>query len=404
MFLLRAALILSLAEAAPNLAPADAPPRGESYALLVGVQKYSEAKELRPLPYSERDVTELARLLRDSGYKADNVVLMTQTAANDDPRYTPMKKRILKELRLLLADRREDDTVLLAFAGHGVHFSDDQNSYFCPADAELRDRDTLLSLADVYAELEKCRAGVKVLLVDACRNDPFQDVTRAARMDLESVTRPEMPEPPKGVIAFFSCSEKEKAYEDEDLHHGVFFHYVIEGLQGAAAPAKGEVTLLALSEYVTRSVGDRVRAAYGQTQRPELMGRSSGSAVLVRLDEAALHVRKGKTLLEKDQYDDAVDEFAQALAVNSRCAAAYAERGLIFVRRGQWDKALEDAQRALEVEPEARAGIRRRRHAPLEKRRFRQGCGRLRRGHSPGPWFAACVHLPGQGLRGQGRF
>ena len=110
MFLLRAALILSLAEAAPNLAPADAPPRGESYALLVGVQKYSEAKELRPLPYSERDVTELARLLRDSGYKADNVVLMTQTAANDDPRYTPMKKRILKELRLLLADRTPKTT------------------------------------------------------------------------------------------------------------------------------------------------------------------------------------------------------------------------------------------------------------------------------------------------------
>ena len=139
--------------------------------------------ELRPPFWFEScDVTELAAVLRDGGYKADNVVVMTQAAANDDPRYTPMKKRILKELRLLLADRREDDTVLLAFAGHGVHFSEDKNSYFCPADAELRDRATLLSLADVYAELEKCKAGVKVLLVDACRNDPFEDNSRAARM------------------------------------------------------------------------------------------------------------------------------------------------------------------------------------------------------------------------------
>ncbi len=215
MSLPSAMLMLSLA--LPAAPPADAAPNGERYALLVGVQKYSEAKELRPLPYSERDVTELAQVLRDSGYKADNVVLMTQTAANDDPRYTPMKKRILKELRLLLADRREDDTVMLAFAGHGVHFSDDKNSYFCPADAELQNRETLLSLAEVYAELEQCKAGVKVLLVDACRNDPFKDNTRAAKMDLESVTRPEVPEPPKGVAAFFSCSEKEKAFEDEDL-------------------------------------------------------------------------------------------------------------------------------------------------------------------------------------------
>ena len=223
-------------------------------------------------------MTELAQVLRDGGYRPENVVLMTRSAASDDDRYLPLKKRILKELRLILVDRQEGDTVMLAFAGHGLHFSGDKNSYFCPADAELGDRSTLLPIADVYAELEKCKAGVKVLLVDACRNDPFKDNTRAAKMDLDSVTRPEVPEPPKGVIAFFSCSENEKAYEDKDLRHGVFFHYVIEGLQGAAAPEKGEVTLLALSEYVTRNVGDRVRAAYGQTQRPELMGRSSGSA------------------------------------------------------------------------------------------------------------------------------
>ena len=291
------------------------PAKGEKYALLVGVQKYSEAKELRPLPYSESDVTELASVLRNSGCRDENVVLMTQTAANDDPRYLPMKKRILKELRLLLADRTEDDTVLLAFAGHGVHFKDDANSYFCPSDAELDDRSTLLSLTDVYAELEKCKAGVKVLLVDACRNDPFQEATRAARVDLASVTRPEEPEPPKGVIAFFSCSEKEKAYEDEKLGHGVFFHFVIEALRGAAASEGGEVKLLDLSAYVTRRVEDHVRAAYGQTQRPELVGRTSGSPTLVRLASAAAGLA-WKFVKGRSFYQEATTATAQILTLD----------------------------------------------------------------------------------------
>ncbi len=52
-------------------------------------------------------------------------------------------------------------------------------------------------------------------------------------MTLESVTRPTPVKPPGGVVAFFSCSEGEKAFEHAELKHGVFFHFVIEAM-GAA--------------------------------------------------------------------------------------------------------------------------------------------------------------------------
>jgi hypothetical protein len=39
---------------------------------------------------------------------------------------------------------------------------------------------------------------------------------------------------PSGVVAF-GCSEGQEAFEDDDLRHGVFFHYVLEGLRGKAA-------------------------------------------------------------------------------------------------------------------------------------------------------------------------
>ena len=76
-------------------------------------------------------------------------------------------------------DLGEEDSLLVALAGHGVQFRGESESYFCPADARLADRKTLIPLGEVYKELEASGAGMKVLLVDACRNDPQSDNSRA---------------------------------------------------------------------------------------------------------------------------------------------------------------------------------------------------------------------------------
>ncbi len=186
-------------------------PLGEKYALLVGVTRYV-TKEFRPLPYAERDVSQLGKVLQENGYRNENIVLLTQTAGAEDPRFAPTAERIREELRLILRNRGENDSVLIAFAGHGVHFKGDTNSYFCPADVNLDDRKNLLSLSDLYKDLEKCSANMKVLMVDACRNDPFQDKTRRASTELDSVTRPALPTAPGGIVAFFSLLGKRASF------------------------------------------------------------------------------------------------------------------------------------------------------------------------------------------------
>src|SRR5262249_4656375 len=103
---------------------------GESLALLVGVRKY-DPNELRDLPYAEADVEGMGKTLRATGYPADNVVLMSQSAAARDLRFAPEASKIRNELRLLLKNRSREDTVLIAFAGHGVQFRDDDEAYFC---------------------------------------------------------------------------------------------------------------------------------------------------------------------------------------------------------------------------------------------------------------------------------
>ncbi|HKI21617.1 MAG TPA: SUMF1/EgtB/PvdO family nonheme iron enzyme, partial [Isosphaeraceae bacterium] len=261
------------------------PKAGERYALLVGVRKY-DPNELRDLPYSEADVTELAGVLKGAGYKPDNVVLMTQTAGAEDTRFLPIASNIRKELRLLLQGLDEQDSIMVALAGHGVQFRGEAESFFCPAGTKLSDRATLIPLAELYKELESSGAALKLLLVDACRNDPQSNNSRArAEVDLESVSRPQRVAPPGGVVAFFSCSEGQKAFEHSDLKHGVFFHFVIEALKGSAVAAdERELVLPDLEKYVKRNVRDFVRAKYGIIQTPELRGTTRDLVPLVSLD------------------------------------------------------------------------------------------------------------------------
>ena len=285
---------LTMLLVAVGMLPAAAPAqrgvrRGEKYALLVGVRRY-DPNELRSLPYAEADVVALAEVLKAEGYKAGNVVLMTQTAGAEDTRFLPLASRVRSELRLILNDLEAEDSVLVAFAGHGVQFRGDAESYFCPADARLADKQTLIALGALYKDLEACGAGLKLLLVDACRNDPQSANSRdRAAVELKSVTGPQPTPPPGGVVAFFSCSEGEKAFEHADLKHGVFFHFVIEALKGeAAGPGEAEVVLPDLEKFVKRRVRDFVREKYGVRQMPELKGTSRDLVPLVSLSRTPI--------------------------------------------------------------------------------------------------------------------
>src|SRR5262249_19788681 len=159
--------------------------------------------------------------------------------------YLPEAKKIRKQLDLLLGRAAEGDSVVVALSGHGVQFKADPRPYFCPLDAELKDKGTLLGLDEVYERLKGCRARRKLLLVDACRNGAQSGLAKSrAEVDLESVSRPQMEPVPEGIVALFSCCAAQQSFEYPELKHGVFFYHVLEGWKGAAAAGgDGRITL-----------------------------------------------------------------------------------------------------------------------------------------------------------------
>lgn len=265
----------------------DTAPAGDRYAFLVGVRQYDKT-QLTSLAYTEADVTALAEALKKAGYDEANIVLMTQTRGANNFRYLPSSQQIRKELDLLLGELSPDDTLLLAFSGHGVQFKDETSVYFCPMDAKLAQRSTLLSLTDIYDALSdrrKCKAQTKVLLVDACRNDPQSRLSKAGgEIELEPAGVQRQPDPPGGVAAFFSCSRGQKSYEHPELGHGIFANYVIEAFSGKGDLDKdGEISLAELEQYSVKQTQRYVRVELGERQTPERRGTIRGLVPLADL-------------------------------------------------------------------------------------------------------------------------
>src|SRR5439155_17939069 len=170
------------------------------YALLVGVKEYEHAR-LPTLKYSENDVTELAKLLRKSAYQ---VSLLCDSEGKKNEKNAPTKANIERQLKAVLEKVKPKDSVLVAFAGHGLQFENlnMRDAFFCPSDARPFETevDSLVSLGKVYEQMDRSFARVKVLFVDACRDDP--KAGRGSRgIDADSA-----PSPPRGVAALFSCS------------------------------------------------------------------------------------------------------------------------------------------------------------------------------------------------------
>jgi hypothetical protein len=256
-------------EEAPDVPPGS----GKRYTLLIGVRNY---KHLPHLLYTENDVTELAGLLRTAGYE---VVLLTGSGGAGRPDLEPTGQNIRDHLERLVKRCGRSDALLLAFAGHGLQVGDEKDSFFCPPEADPERPETLVSLTQIYQRLKTSKAGAKLMLVDACRNQG-RGVGRGIDGD-------NAPRPPRGAAVLFSCSPGQQAFETAKLGkgHGVFFHFVLEGLKGKAKNDEGAVTWDSLGDYVKRQVSRQVPTIIGggARQTPHGLADLIGeSPVLVR--------------------------------------------------------------------------------------------------------------------------
>ena len=148
------ALILLLGAILP--VRADAPLKG--VALVIGQSAY---ETLAPLPNPERDAKAIEDLLDRLGFE-------TELARDENTR------KLRRSLDMFIEDAEGADVALVYYSGHGIEAGG--INYLIPTDAgpeALDDADAkLISLQDVLERL-RTKARITILLLDACRSNPF---------------------------------------------------------------------------------------------------------------------------------------------------------------------------------------------------------------------------------------
>jgi tetratricopeptide (TPR) repeat protein len=358
VLILATSLGLALANSSAAITNDQPAPRGQNYAFLVSCADY-EKKELRPLKYTQNDIAELYQALLDAGFRQQNIVVMHD---QQERRLQPEAKHIRRHLNLLLARVGRQDSLIVALAGHGVQFRGETKSFFCPVDAELTDRSTLISLDEIYQQLDRCQAQRKLLLVDACRNDPQSELSRSrAEVELESVTRPQDETVPGGIVALFSCSAGQRSFEYPDLKHGIFFYHVLEALKGAAdANGDGKVTLDELTAYAKQNTQAFAHLKLESRQIPQQKGEFSGVWVLREINLPEMKFKEGINEMNKHDFNRAIAAFDECIRLDPHQLSdePYLWRGHTYHNRGydgDLDRAIADYTEAIRHNPKTRA-------------------------------------------------
>ena len=253
----------------------------ERVAVFVGVNVYPKPG-FEPLKYAERDIELTAAEFRKLGFKV--VVMKGSLEASSPLRAT--KANIVRQIETLMEPLDGDDTCVVMFSGHGLQFKPpgqpDEDAFFCPVDAVKNRPETLLSLNYVIDTLLDPHVGHKLLIVDACRNEPKQ-VAAAEGKGIQGSDKISLP---SKTAVFFSCSAKEQSFETSKLGDGsgTFTYCLLDGLRGGAADDTGQLTWSRLVAHVE----DKMESEEVRNLAPRQQPVQAGNAGRVVLGKVAL--------------------------------------------------------------------------------------------------------------------
>jgi len=230
------------------------------YAVIIGINDYRDT-QIPDLDYAENDARALHALLIDpqvGGIEPKNAKLLLGSSAS-----TRGIRKALADLRTL----PEDATIFVFFSGHGAKEAGE--AFWVTQDAELGElAATALSNFDVQRYFARVQTQRVITLLDCCY--AAATVKEKSVVDLAEIMKQFIG---KGRVTITASGSGEEAIEADDLKHGVFAHYLLAALRGAAdglnGPSDGIVTVPELTAYIDRHVAEAARQRKG-IQKPNI--------------------------------------------------------------------------------------------------------------------------------------
>jgi hypothetical protein len=252
--------------------------REKVFGVVIGINKY---KNFPSLKYAVNDAREFYRYLTEvNQVPKDHIWLLLDEDATLD--------KIRSTLGTLLRrSAGKDDTVIIFLAGHGATEQDPSSpdgdgleKYILPYNADPKDLyASALPMSEVARIFQRISSERLVFIGDTCYSGAsggrtiFAGGTRAnvSGAFLERLSQG------KGRVIITASDANEVSTEKDELKHGVFTYYLLEGLRGKAdLDGDGVITVNELYRYVSM----KVPQSTGQNQHPVMKGETTGQIIL----------------------------------------------------------------------------------------------------------------------------
>jgi uncharacterized caspase-like protein len=225
-------------------------------ALVVGNDSYVNIPKLKN---ARNDAHTITRELESAGFKVTRLLDLSRKSLNEQ--FDAFLKRVEK-----------GDEVVFFFSGHGSQ-PPQMGPFLLPVDIDVSSERAIardaLSLEQVVDDLNK-RARFTLVIVDACRDDPFRSTT--AGRSLPPGSSLSRIEPPKGTMIIMAASKGQQALDrlnDRDpVPNGLFTRELVKQMRQPG---------LSASEMLKRVRANVETAALtvNHAQRPALIDESS---------------------------------------------------------------------------------------------------------------------------------
>ncbi len=237
---------------------------GKTWALVIGAKQY---QTVPPLRYTAADAEALAEALTKVGGIPSSQILRITDDAELKPDHATLSKQVAAWLSR--PEIAPNDSMIVYFSGHGV-LDSEEAMYLAPTDIKVKEiKQTALPAATLREQLRTCKAGAKLLLLDACHSGSSKGVTIEGTNPVDGARLASAFKYAPGVVTISGCKAEQFSWESNELKHGVFTHFLTEGLTGRAdADGNRKIDIDELYRYVSDRVPKKTQEEHKTSQDP----------------------------------------------------------------------------------------------------------------------------------------
>lgn len=188
-------------------APSDSAPKfvGKRIALVIGNSKYKNSPLINP----KNDADDISKALSENGFTVINL---------RDASLPEMRGAVRQFGDKLI----QNDVGLVYYSGHGMEVKG--RNYFIPVNADIHNEDEVpdqsLDVALILEKMATAKKQVNILMVDACRDNPYARSFRSSSKGLTSM------DAPSGTLISFATAPGKLAHDGSGRNSPYIKHFL----------------------------------------------------------------------------------------------------------------------------------------------------------------------------------